>query len=225
MRWIGPVAAALLLVAGCGSGERSGDDVDVAALLASASDAMAGVEAARFEIARDGAEVTVQGMTFDGARGEYAAPSSARAVLRVRAGDLAVELGTISIGEQTWLTNPLTGAWEELEPGTGFNPAVIFDPETGWKPLLTTDISDVEYLGASGGSHRVRGVVTGERIAVLTAGIADAQPVELDMRIDTGTDRLLRLDFATTGPEGESDWVIELSDYDRAVTIDPPAGG
>ena len=221
---IGLLGVLVTVAWGCGS-EQPEATVDVTALLGSSAAAMVEVESASFEMRRTGAEVTVSGMVFDGAVGEYAAPDSARALLRVRAGDLAAELGTISIADRTWLTNPLTGRWEELEPGTGFNPAMIFDAEIGWRPLLTDDLSDAEYLGRSGGAHRVRGTVAGDRIAVLTAGIAAARPVVVDMEIDSDTGRLRRLHFDTEGDAGTSSWVIELSGYGEPVAIDPPAAG
>jgi hypothetical protein len=44
------------------------------------------------------------------------------------------------------------------------------------------------------------------------------------MEIDPDTDRLRRVEFDTVGDGGTSSWVIELSDYDEAVEIEPPAG-
>jgi hypothetical protein len=212
-------------LAACGGGDPDYDGVDPSDVLASSAEAMAAVESASFEMRRSGATVEIEGMVFDSAVGEYVAPDSARALLRLRAGDLSVELGTISIGERTWLTNPLSGSWEELESGTGFNPADIFDPDIGWPPLLTDDISNVEYLDRRGGVHRIRGTVAGERMAVLTAGLADAQPVTVEMEIDRSTNRLHRLEFETMGDGGVSSWVIDLSGYDESVQIQPPSDG
>ncbi len=224
LRRVCGVLLAGCLAAACGSDEGVRSDVDPVDLLAATAEVMVEVSSARFDMTRDGAPVTVQGMVFDGAVGEYQAPDAARAILRMRAGDLALEVGTISVGERTWVTNPLTGAWEELAQGTGFNPAVIFDADRGWRPLLVTDITDAEFLGTDGGTHRVRVTVSGQRIEVLTAGIAESQPVPLTIEIDAATGHIERLSFATQGPEGESGWVIELSAYDAAVDIGPPGG-
>ncbi len=222
MRRLATAVLLALAATACGSDAAPAEEVDGVELLAMSAAAMERVESARYEMERDGATVTVQGLTFDGAVGEYGAPDSARAILRMRAGDIAVELGTISIGPRTWVTSPLTGAWEELEPGTGFNPAMLFDPEQGWTPMLTTDISAVEYVGTDGDLQVVKGTLAGDRVAVLTAGVAAAQPVEMEIRLDREAMLLARLEFITVGDEGESSWVIRLSEYDRPVDIQAP---
>lgn len=200
----------------------------VEALVTGVGDAMAAVETARFEMERSGAPVRVSGIVFDSALGVYRAPDAAKAVLTGRGGDLAVELGTISIGQRTWLTNPLTGRWEELQPGTGFNPAVIFDAEMGWREVMRSLI-DPRYEGGATqdgeGRWQVTGTIPPERIATLTAGLVEPQSVEVVLLIDPADGLLRRVEFTTEGEEGASDWVITLSEFGEPVTIDPPAAG
>jgi lipoprotein LprG len=220
-----------LIAASCGGSDGASEvpeppAVDV--VVRRAADAMAELETARFEMERSGAPVRVSGIVFDSALGVYEGPDAAKAVLGGQAGDLAVELGTISIGPRTWLTNPLTGAWEELEPGTGFNPAVIFDAEVGWRAILLSLIEPTYEGGADHGGEGlwlVSGTIPPERIATLTMGLVEPQPVEVDLFVDPGTDLLRRVEFTTEGEDGGSDWVITLSEFDEPVTIDPPAGG
>jgi hypothetical protein len=212
-----------IVVTACGGGEADAPAADPAELVAGAAAAMDGVTSARFEMRRDGEPVTIQGMTFDAAVGEYAAPDAARALLDLRAGDLVLQMGTISIGERTWLTNPLTGDWEELD--AGFNPARIFDPDLGWRPLLTEDLSDLSSLGSRDGLEIVAGTVAADRVAVLTAGLVEDQAVPIEISLDPGSSRIRRVEFTTRGESGETLWVIELSDYDEPVTIEPPSAG
>ena len=185
---------------------------------------MAAVETASFEMSRAGAAVTVEGLEFMSAVGQYAAPSSAQAVLQMRAGDITIQMGTISVGERTWLTNPLTGRWEELTPGTGFNPAVLFDTAAGWVAMLT-DLQEPSYLGAENGTHHLQGMLPPARVEVLTAGFATGQSVALDLWLDEGTGHIRRLELSTTGEAGVSDWAITLSGYGEPVQVDPPATG
>ncbi len=101
MRRLLPIALALL-AASCGGAPAPGA-LDPAPLLDGAVAAMAAVESARFEMTHEGAPVTVEGLEFDGAVGRYGAPASAEAVLRVRAGDIAVEMGVRASGASlTW---------------------------------------------------------------------------------------------------------------------------
>jgi hypothetical protein len=223
MRRAAVLLALAMLATACGGGGSGAAARDPAELVGEAAAAMAGVTSARFEMRRSGEPVTIQGMTFDAAVGEYAAPDAARALLDMRAGDLVLQLGTISIGERTWLTNPLTGDWEELD--AGFNPARIFDPELGWQPLLTEDLSDLRSLGRRDGLEVVGGTVAAERVAVLTAGLVEGQAVPIEISFDPESLRIRRVEFTTQGESGETTWVIELSDYDEPVTVEPPATG
>jgi hypothetical protein len=222
MRCLWPAALALLAAA-CGGGQEAAP-LDPAPLLERAETAMAAVETASFEMSRAGAPVTIEGFEFSSAVGRYAAPASAEAVLRVRAGDITVEMGTISVGERTWLTNPLTGRWEELAPGTGFNPAVLFDAAGGWVAMLA-DLQNPSFVSTEDGAHYLTGTLPPGRVEVLTAGFATAQSVAVDLWLDESSGHIRRLELSTTGGAGVSDWTIALSRYGEPVQIDPPVTG
>jgi lipoprotein LprG len=224
---VSPWVFALLLTSGCGASPPPASAADAAELIDRAAVAMGTIETVRFSMERSGAPIEISGMEFVSADGQFAAPAATRAVLHVRAGDLSVELGTIGIDDAVWLTNPLTSEWEQLAAGTGFNPAVVFDPALGWVPLLTDDLGEVDYRGiddpGGGPQHLIHGIIAEERITSLTAGLVSAQSVEADIWIDPADDRITRVVFETVGDAGVSGWVIELSEFDEPVTIGPPA--
>jgi hypothetical protein len=217
------LALVSLVASSCG-GAAPSEALDPGPLLERAITAMGAVESASFEMTHSGAPVTVEGLAFESAVGRYAAPDSAEAVLRVRANDLVVQLGTISVGERTWLTNPLTGSWEELAPGTGFNPAVLFDPDMGWVALLT-DLTDVSFVATEGATDHLRATVPPARLEALTAGLTPGQSAPVDIWLDSATGHITRLEFSTQADAGQSDWVITLSQFDQPVQIEPPAVG
>jgi len=220
-----------LLAAACGGGQATSPpepSTDVDALIAQAADAMTRLQTARFTMERTGAPVEVAGLEFVSAEGQYAAPAAALALLQVRVSDLSVEVGTIAIEERVWLTNPLTGRWEEIPEGTGFNIAIIFDAEVGWVPLLTEDLSDIVYLGVQddgrGARHVIHGSIAAVRVEFLTAGLVEAQSVESDIWIHPESGHITMVEFATDDGGAITEWVIRLSEFDEPVTIDPPAG-
>jgi hypothetical protein len=215
------VLALALLAASCG-GSPGPAAADATGLIDGAVVAMQGVASAHFEMTRSGAPITVEGLIFDSAVGRYAAPAAAEAVLRMHAGEVAVELGTVSIGDQTWLTDPLTGRWHELRSGSGFNPAVLFDPDLGWVALLT-DLGEVTVVSAGGDTDRLSGRLPAARVEAITAGLAPGQSIALDLWLDAATLHIVRLEFSTVGDQGRSDWVIVMSDFGVPVQIDPPA--
>jgi hypothetical protein len=219
----GLVLALALLATSCG-GSPGPAAPDAAGLIDDAVAAMQAVASAHFEMTRDGAPITVEGLVFDSAVGRYAAPAAAEAVLRMHAGEIAIELGTVSIGDQTWLTDPLTGRWHELRVGSGFNPAVLFDPDLGWVALLT-DLAEVTVVSAGGDTHRLSGRLPAARVEAITAGLAPGQSITLDLWLDAATRHIVRLEFSTIGDQGQSDWVIVMSDFGAPVEIDPPVDG
>lgn len=210
---------ALAIVGACSGGDETLPDPGD--LLQRAAAAMSSVETAEFEMTVDGAAITISGLTMSSASGVYVAPDSARAVLTMSLGAITADLGTISIAERTWLTEPLTGRWNELDPGTGFNPAVVFSDQ-GWEPLLAEDITDATVSSHPRG-YQVDGIAPAARIAVVTSGLVTDQDVDITLVIDRTTDRLLEVRFSTTGADGETDWVITLGPYDEPATVEPPA--
>jgi len=218
-----PALAIVLLAASCG-GSPSAAPAEAADLISGAVAAMEAVSSAHFEMARDGAPITVEGLIFDRAVGRYQAPAAAEAVLSMHAADVAVELGTISMDEHTWITDPITGRWHELRLGTGFNPAVLFDPAVGWVALLT-DLQEVTVAAPGGDTHHLSATIPAARVEAITAGLAAAQEVALDMWLDASTLHIVRLQFSTDGENGRSDWVIVMTDFGAPVQIDPPAVG
>lgn len=195
-------------------------------VLAEAAATMQQVETLRYEIELSGAPITLLGVELRSARGQYAAPDSSQAVLEAAIGGLVIELGTIAIGGTSWVTNPLTGAWDEYTGSRAFNPAIIFDPTLGWLPLLTEDLTgarlaepvdDVIFV--------VDATAAGERVEVLTAGLVEAQPVAIQFHIEQASGLVTRMDFSTEGEAGQTQWRLELSEFDEPVSVSPPGGG
>lgn len=181
---------------------------------------MAAVETAEFEMSVERAPIVISGLQLRRAAGVYVAPNSARAVLTMRIGDATIEMVTVSVAERTWLTEPLTGRWNELDPGTGFNPAIVFGDE-GWAPLLATDLVDATVARHDRG-YLVGGTAPAVRVATLTAGLVGDQDVTIALVVDANTARLLEARFTTTADDGDTDWLIRLGPYDRPASVDPP---
>ncbi|MGI9608995.1 MAG: LppX_LprAFG lipoprotein [Acidimicrobiia bacterium] len=232
-RLVSLIVVLALTAAACGDSatdSTTSTTVDLAPtateILANAAVTMQQVETLAFTIDLSGAPITLLGVELRGAVGEYAAPDSSRAVLEAGIGGLTIELGTIAIGDVSWVTNPLTGKWDEYTGSRAFNPSIIFDPDLGWLPLLTTDISDARLVEpADGDSHIIRGTAAGARVEVLTAGLVESQPVALELHIARDTGHVTLMDFETEGDNGRTRWLLQLSDFGKEVSISPPEVG
>jgi hypothetical protein len=158
-------------------------------------------------------------------------PQSAQAVLDVEVNDsLKTQLGAIALGEEVWLSNPITGEFETLPDGYDIDPSQFFDPEDGWRPLLS-GLTDAELLGLEmrQGAERyhIRGTATKEQMKIITAGLVRNQDVALDFWIQPVTGLVHSVEFATnsinSNPGDEQvDWVLELDQYGDEFTIVPP---
>lgn len=216
-------------VAACG-GNESGPTIppDVDSILAAAADTMGSVDTVAFSIERGGAPIYIdplEALEFVSAEGRFAAPSSADALLVVAVGDIRAQVGAVAIEGETWLTNPITGDWEPAPEGYSFDPAALFDPELGWRPLLADDLTDPTLVGLEERGDRtlyhVRGLAPEERISLVTAGLV-GQDVTLDLWLVPEDGAVAAAEFVTVYRGEESDWTLTFTDYGADIEIEIP---
>ena len=190
---------------------------------------MGAVDTVAFSIERSGAPIHIDSgdlMVFNKAVGRFAAPSSADALLTVEIAGFNTEIGAIAFEGKTWLSNPITGSFA-LAPGSyAFDPATLFDPDIGWRPLLTDGLTEIEWLGldpqVGENRYRLRGLADPERLEVITAGLVRDQEVVLDIRLDTETGTVREVEFATVNDGETSFWTLTFSGYGKPIDVAPP---
>ena len=206
---------------------------DVGAIVAASAQAMGDVTSVRFDLERGGTRVYIdqfQSISIDRIVGEFTVPQSAKAALDVEVNDsLKTQLGAIALGDEVWLSNPITGEFETLPAGYDIDPSRFFDPTNGWRPLMAglTDTSLIGIEDRDGGRYHVRGTATRDLMKIITAGLVRNQDVDIDFWIDPATALVRSAEF-TTDPVGGDDgddpieWKLELSRYGDEFTIVPP---
>jgi len=225
-----------LLAAACsggddGAGTTVTEPVTAESVLNSAAEAMAAVDTVSFHLERTGAPVYLDSsgsFAFQEGDGRVSnTTSAADAVVKVKALGIDANVGAVSIDGELWLSNPLTGAWETAPDSITFDPVTLFDPETGWTPLLRDDLTGAELVDdAPDGQWHVKGQAAGTRLDAITGGlVTDDAP--MDLWIDQATGHVVTAEFATVSDEGETSWRMDLSDYgvDVAITRPPRAPG
>jgi lipoprotein LprG len=203
-------------------------DADPVALTMAAAEAMALVGSVEFRLERSGAPVFIdqfESIALDRLRGQFTVPTSARAELTVTVdGNLTTKLGAVAIDTEVWISNPVTGDFETLPSGYDIDPSRFFDPEGGWKPLLT-NMAGLELIGIDdrgGERYHVRGTAPAAEVRNITVGLVRDQDVEVDLWIHPTTSLVAAAEFTTVIDGAESDWALELDGYGRAFTISPP---
>ena len=211
------------------SGELAPLQAELGVILSAASDAMGEVDTVAFSIRRAGAPIYIDPadlLEFRSAEGHFAGPSSADAVVTITVGGLDTRIGAVAIEGQMWLSNPVTGAWEPAPSSFAFDPATLFDPQLGWRPLLASGLDDGELVGtedtAGAVAYHVRAIAAATRVEVMTAGLVRDQNVLVDLWLDQVTGRVLRAEFPTEADGATSQWTLSFNGYGTEVSIDPP---
>ena len=195
-----------------------------------------------FIIERDGAAAYVDPdniLSFRRAEGEYVSPDRSQAVVRIIAPGLITDVAVISVAEVQWQTNVLTGEWEELPPNWGFNPAVLFDETVGLPAILQSDLLGTSLVGVeeledgpnslsprrSGGRfYHISSQASGERLFEMSGGLIGPETVDIQLWIAPDSFELIRTTVteSASGDEEPSVWQVDFSEFDTAVTIEPP---
>ncbi|MBA3415352.1 MAG: LppX_LprAFG lipoprotein [Chloroflexia bacterium] len=162
------------------------------------------------------------------ATGDLLRPDSVQTEFQAEVVGRAITLQLITIGDQTWLTNILTGEWGAAPTEFAYRPDVLFDTQDGIGPVMgrvdnVETLADEEIDGRA--AAHLRAAVDESVIGPLTYFTLQGSPVVVDLWIDKETDDLLRAQL-TEPPAADKPnpavWTLDLSDHGEQVTIEPP---
>ncbi len=203
-------------------------DADPNDVVTASAAAMAGVTSVQFQLERTGAPIFIdqfEAIALDELIGQFQVPNRAQAQLTVTVeGNLATKLGAVALGDEVWISNPVTGDFETLPAGYDIDPSRFFDPEGGWQPLLD-GLFDVELVGIDdrgGDRYRIRATAPAAEVRNITVGLVRDQDVPVELWIHPTSSLVTRAEFTTVIDGAESRWVLELDRFGDAFTIRPP---
>jgi len=211
-------------------------------ILSRAAARMKSLQGFHFLIDRSGAPAYLnaeQTIAFAQAEGEFYAPDQATATIRVILPGLVAEVSMVALGDEYWESGLLTSQWEKLPPGAGFNPATLFDPQSGFQEILRQDLQDIRYEGLQelpelpGQTYyALSGRLEGERLFELSYGLMGPQSMDVNVWIAPETFEVHRVLVAeplqpgVSDPSGESStrWQIDFWDFNQVEAVSPPPG-
>jgi hypothetical protein len=187
-----------------------------------------------FVIDRSGAPAYLdynETLNFSRAEGDFVAPDRARAAIRIIAPGIVAEIHIVGIGESYWETNLVSGEWQSLPAGTGFNPAVLFDPQIGFQPVLESDLTNLELIGIEeleelpGQSlYLISGQLRGDRLFLMSYEMIGPETMDVRLWIAPDTFDLYRVIITepTPDPDNPTIWQLDFWDFNSVADIYPP---
>lgn len=203
-------------------------------LLQASVTAMQSLRTVHFILERSGAPAYVDAdhtFIFNRAEGDFVAPDQAHATVRVIGPALVAEVNVVALGEAYWETNPFTQQWGNYS-GLGYNPATLFNSETGLPGLLRQHLTHVQFHGLETLADypgqkffHLSAETTGEPVQAMTLGMMGRGRVTLDWWAEARTRQVvqMRLVEPETDPTDPTVWLAYFEAFDAAVTITPPA--
>ncbi|CAN5774943.1 N/A [soil metagenome] len=229
------IIGAVAILTGCGVEDSTSiatsESLDAVTLLTQASDSLAETETLRFNLEIDGDTFVDEAGTIRllAARGDLARPDRVDVEFQVELlGAQTVSIRMITIDDEAWTTNLLSGAWEPSPEEFGYNPTVLFDDQGGLGPvagrLNSPQVLDAETIGGRE-TWPVQGTVDNDTISSLTSGTADGEVITVTLWVDQESSNVLQLQLTEpddTDKENPAAWTMRLTGHNQDVTIERP---
>jgi hypothetical protein len=219
------VAVALLLGVACTPAPRELTPKEV---LDRAAEAVDGLNAAHFVLEQQNGSVQLApGVQVGNAEGDVQRPDRLHMKFTLRLGGISAESALIAVGEELFISNPLSGQWQKAPATTGA-PRVL-DKERGISNLLRTVVEPRkignETLDGAQTQH-MQGRVPSTAFAEMTGVQPQGQSVASDVWLGA-TDflpRQVRLEgILATGDTAMTVRVLKFSKFNDPVSIERPS--
>jgi lipoprotein LprG len=193
--------------------------------------AMLSVNSFHFAIKAEGAPIATDetgAFTIMNIEGDLQRPANVQAIVRVRGGGALIDIRTVALADQQYLTNPITRQWQCAPPGSLFNPAVLFDPDQGIEHLLQNEFQNVELVGTEqiDGSTQLhlRGTLDGPPLMAISANSIGFGTVQADLWADASTLQISKLELVdpATNATDPTKLTMTFSDYNKSLDIREP---
>jgi hypothetical protein len=219
----GALAACLVLaLAGCGSNGQ-----DAAAILRRAGAKFQATQSFHFALTATHLGAN-DPLPISAASGDVQRPDKLKATATASIAGFAVQTQLVIIGQDEWISNPLTGRFEPTQEYG--NLLTIFDAQQGVGAIvahLSKPSSPVSSSSASGACWKITGSVNASDVAAAVGGgDATAKAVPVTVCVGATDDQIYSATLSgavlsTDTPQTTRTFV--LSAFDKPVTIQPPA--
>jgi hypothetical protein len=136
----------------------------------------------------------------------------------------AFRASLVTLGDESYMTNPLTGAWEAMP--TGVSPLGFFNPTQGIAGMML-QLEQVRLVddGAGGDEFRLSGILPAEALAPLLGRTLEGVTVRVELVIDSRDLYLLQARVMGTVTDKDPEGIVRVivvSAFDEPVVIEAP---
>lgn len=223
--------ALLVALAGCGGHAASpAAALSTPAILDRTAQRLDAVKSVHFNVTIDGTAYvdTAHTIQLRSATGDIVVPDQMQAKITIAAGAANVDVSLVTLGNDRYQTDLITGRWEPAQPGFDYSPAILFDKQQGLAAVVRK-LHDPQRLGdetVNGqATYHLKGTVDRATIQPLTSGAIEGDPVAADLWVAQDSFNLVKLVLTeppTPDKSRPTTWTLLLDKYDQPVTIKKP---
>ena len=198
--------------------------IDPQALLEESGRVMESLRSFHFRLDHpSGGTTLVPNLIIEEAEGNVISPDKISVEFNGTLGSFAVKSSLITLGDTTYMTNPLTGQWQDVPKE--ISPLGFFDPGKGIRSMMS-HVEDLSLLQNSGDVHRINGSLSAGALSPLVGPTVVGTTVAIELIFDTDSLYLIEIVIdgrvTSTEPDGTVR-VITLTQHNEPITIEPPS--
>ena len=198
--------------------------IDIDTVLSLTGETMAGLSSFHVRLDHEAGSIQlIPGLNIAEAEVDVVSPDRLSASFRGGFGGFAVRATLIVIGEDSFLTNPLTGEWEQIQ--TDVSPLGFFSPSRGISTIVS-EVHSVEVSSEAVGTVlTLSGELPAKALESLLGPSEEGASVKVEMVIDTQGHFLTsaRIEGKVVPSDVEDAVrILSLSKFNETIVVEPP---
>ena len=197
--------------------------VNVDELLRLAGAATAGLDTFHFLLEHNkGGTPIAPNLTVTKASGDVVNPDGISTEFAGTLGAFAVKSRLITLGDESYMTNPLNGAWESVPKEV--SPLGFFDPQSGIGAMMT-QVQNPTLVSTKNGKIQIGGKLPVDALEPILGSATDGTTVDAVLTIDASTFFLIKAVLSGRVTAAEPDGVVRtiiLSEFNQPLRIVAP---
>jgi hypothetical protein len=221
------LALTAIIMTGCGKSTPTPAEMTPAEILNQSGDKMQAISSFHFALDQGGkGSPLAMGVEMTKAEGDVVRPDRLQMTIAGTAMGMALEVKTVTVGEKTLMTNPLSGKWEV--PPAQFQVLNVFDPANGIAAIMKGITSPARLADEPMGGtlcYHITGSITSDALRPITGSAVPGATIKAETWI--GKEDLLVRNIKLEGKITESEKegivrTIALSKLNQSISITLP---